>query len=54
VDAQGPSQQSQNTRDRATADAGLSKELQGEVDDIDLGSNGESVQLRLKLTHAGL
>src|SRR5467141_3884687 len=53
-EAQGSSQQSQNTRDRAKADAGLSKELQGEVDDVDLGSSGEAVLLRLKLSHAGL
>lgn len=54
LDAQSQSQESQDARDGAKANACLSKELQSQVDDVDLGQGNESVQLGLKLTQAGL
>ncbi len=54
LDTQSPSEQSQDARDGAKADAGLQKELQGQVNYVDLGSGGESVELRLERMHAGL
>jgi hypothetical protein len=54
LDAKRESQQSQDTRDRAKADAGLKKELQGEGDHVDLWAAGESAQPRLQLSHSGL
>lgn len=47
-------QQSQDARDRAKAEAGLSKELQGPVDHIDLRAGGEAVEPRLERPHASL
>ena len=54
LDTQSPSEQSQDARDGAKADAGLQKEVQGQGNDVDLGSGGESVELRLERMHAGL
>src|SRR5712671_3248924 len=54
LETQSPREQSQDARDGAKADAGLQKELQGQVNYVDLGSGGESVALRLERMHAGL
>ena len=54
ADTERQCQQSQDARDRAKADAGLSKELQGHVDHIDLRAGGEAVEPRLELPHASL
>ena len=54
VDAQGQSQESEDTRDRAKANASDAKELERHVDHIDLGHGGESMQLGFDLTQAGL
>jgi hypothetical protein len=53
-DTERPCQQNQDARDGAKADAGLSKEWQGDMDHVDCGSGGESAPLCLKRTPAGL
>ncbi len=54
LDAKGQRQESEDARDRTKANASDSKELQSQGDHIDLGPGGESVQLGLKETQAGL
>ena len=54
VDAKGQSQETQDATDGTKADARHEKELQGQVDDVDLGQGDESVPLSLQLTQAGL
>ncbi len=52
--AKGQRQESEDASDRTQANASDSKELQSQGDHIALGPGGESVQLGLKLTQAGL
>jgi hypothetical protein len=54
LDPERPCQQNQDARDGAKADAGLSKELQGAMDYVDLGAGGESVARCLECTPASL
>ena len=54
LDAQGQSEEREDARDGPKADARLSKELQSQVDHVDLGHGGESIQPRLELMQAGL
>src|SRR5712692_12114461 len=53
VDAQGQSQESEDARDRAKANASDEKELESQGDHVDLGHSGESMELGLELTQVG-
>jgi len=54
VDAQGQSQESEDARDGAKANASDEKKLESQGDRVDLGYGGESMELGLELTQVGL
>src|SRR5712692_3831670 len=54
VDAQGQSQESEDARDGAKANASVEKKLESQGDHVDLGYGGESMELGLELTQVGL
>jgi hypothetical protein len=54
VDAQGPSQESEDASDRAKANARDAKELESQGDHVDLGHGSEAMELGLELTQGGL
>jgi hypothetical protein len=54
LDTQGHSEETEDARDGATADAGHSKQLKGEEDQVDLVLHGTSLALRLELAQASL
>jgi hypothetical protein len=54
VDAQGQSQESEDARDGAKANARDEKKLESQGEHVDLGYGGEAMELGLELTQVGL